>query len=222
MAKGRTDSIQIRRARRKDADFLAWVTLSASRSQFTRGIWDRIIAANDGGCLDYLARLAVTEPRSLYHYENFLLAEVKDQPAAALCGFEMCADTWAVLAEAMSAVQKDIGWSKADVAASQQRFAPIWACFPQDVGADWVIENVATKPEYRRQGLASALLEEIVREGVERGRQLAQITLYIGNDSARSAYEKSGFRFSDETRCRTLEPLFGAVGFVRLLRKLRT
>lgn len=221
MTKERTDSIQIRRARLRDAEFLAWVTLSASRSQFTLGLWDRIIGADDRGCLDYLARLAVAEPRSLYHYENFLVAEAKGQPAAALCGFQMRADTWTVLTEAMSAVQKDIGWSKADVAASQQRFAPIWACFPQDVGADWVIENVATKPEYRRQGLASALLGAMVREGVERGRQLAQITLYIGNDSARTAYEKLGFRFSDQTRCPALEPLFGAVGFVRLLRKLQ-
>lgn len=222
MTQGKTDGIQIRRARREDAEFLAWVTLSASRSQFTRGIWDRIIGSDDRGCLDYLARLAVAEPRSLYHYEKFLVAEAKGRPAAALCGFEMRADTWTVLAEAMSAVQKNLGWSKADVAASQQRFAPIWACFPQDVGADWVIENVATRPEHRRQGLASALLEEIVREGVERGRQLAQITTYIGNDSARSAYEKSGFRVSDETRCPELEPLFGTVGFVRLLRELRT
>lgn len=217
--------MRIRRARREDADFLAWVMLAASRAHLTRGVWDLIIGTDIGtdeeGCLDYLKRLAVAEPRSLYHYENFVVAEVDGTPAAGLCSFDMREDTWAIVAEATSAVQHDIGWSEADVAASRERVAPVWACFLKDAGADWGIENVGTRPEYRGRGLASALMAEFLREGAERGRQLAQITTYIGNDAARSVYEKAGFRFSDEKRCAEVAALLGAPGFMRFLRKLQ-
>lgn len=221
-------SISVRRARREDAEFLAWVMMAASRAQLKRGIWDLIICegerTDDAMCLDYLKRLAVAEPRSLYHYENFLVAEMDGKPAAALCGFEMSADTWTKVAEAMSTVQREIGWTEAEVAASQQRIAPVWPCFLEDVGADWIVENIATIPECRGRGVASALIEETVREGAQRGRQMAQIAqiaTYIGNDAAQSVYEKCGFRFSNEKRCAELERLLGAKGFVRLLRKLK-
>lgn len=217
-------SIPIRRARREDSDFLAWVMLAASRAQLKRGIWDLIICggehAEDEACLDYLKRLAVAEPRSLYHYENFLIAELEGKPAAALCGFEMNADTWTTVEEATTAVQHEIGWTETEVAASQQRIAPVWSCFPEDAGADWIVENIATKPEFRGRGAASALIEEVVREGSRRGQRVAQIATYIGNDAAQSVYEKCGFQFSDEKRCAELERLLGARGFMRLLRKL--
>jgi ribosomal protein S18 acetylase RimI-like enzyme len=218
-------SISVRWARREDGDFLAWVMLTASRAQLKRGIWDLIICAGERadhrGCLDYLKRLAVAEPRSLYHYENFLVAELDGKPAAALCGFEMSADTWKTVADAMLAVEREIGWTESEVAASQQRVAPVWPCFLEDVGADWIVENIATKPECRGQGAASVLIEEIVREGALRGRRLVQISTYIGNDAGQSVYEKCGFRFSDEKRCAELERLLGAKGFARLLRKLK-
>lgn len=213
-------SVSVRQARRGDADFLAWAMLTASRSHLARGIWDLIIGADDQGCLRYLARLAVSEPRSLYHYENFIIAEIDSQPAAALCGFEMRSDTWTLVAKAMATVQNDLGWTANDFTGSEQRMAPIWSCFPEPVGADWIIENAATKPTYRGRGAASALVDEILREGVRRGHRLAQITTYIGNDSARSVYEKSGFRSSDEKRCAEIATLLGTPGFMRFLRNL--
>lgn len=214
-------SVSVRKARREDADFLAWAMLIASRSHLARGIWDLIIGADEQGCLRYLARLAIAEPRSLYHYENFVVAEIGTQSAAALCGFEMRTDTWTLVAEAMAVVQRDLGWSADDVAASRQRMTPIWGCFPDDVGAEWIVENVATKPICRGQGAASALIDEILREGIRRRCRLAQITTYIGNDSARSVYEKSGFRFSDEKHCAEIATLLGTPGFMRFLRRLQ-
>ncbi len=141
-----------------DAEFLAWVTFSASRSHLPRGLWDLIIGADEAGCLDYLRRLAVAEPRSLYHYESFLIAEVDGEPAAALCGFETSGWRMGNRGEAMSNVQRDLGWTEADAAASYQRVAPMWAaCMPPDIGADFAIESVATRPEYRRRGLIDLL-----------------------------------------------------------------
>jgi len=46
------------------------------------------------------------EPRSLYHYETFHVAEVEGTPAA-LGGFLLEADRWAKVSEALSRVQQE-------------------------------------------------------------------------------------------------------------------
>ena len=214
-------ALRIRRGRADDADFLAWVMFSASRAHLARGLWDLIIGADEAGCLDYLKRLALAEPRSLYHYESFLVAEIAGTPAAALCGFEP-RGAWEIVGDAMAGVQRDLGWTEADATASYQRIAPIWtACMPSDAGADFAIESVATLPEYRRRGLIRALLDEMLQDAIRRGCRLAQITTYLGNDAAQSAYEKSGFQVLDKKRCSDLETILGVPGFLRLTRILK-
>jgi ribosomal protein S18 acetylase RimI-like enzyme len=214
-------AVRIRHATFDDAEFLAWAMFSASRADLSRGLWDLIIGADEAGCLDYLRRLAIAEPRSLYHYESFLVAEVAGERAAALCGFETD-NAWEIVGQAMSNVQRNLGWTEADAAASHQRVAPIWAaCMPPDIGADFTIENVATLPEYRRRGIVLALIDEILRAASARGCELAQITTYMGNKAAQSAYEKSGFKVLDEKRCAEVEKILGVPGFIRLTRGLR-
>src|SRR5580658_1799737 len=213
-------AISIHSANAGDADFLAWVMLSASRAHLSRGVWDLIIGGDEAGCLEYLKRLAIAEPCSPYHYRSFLLAELDGQPGAALCGFEMLADRWAIAAEAMSNVQRDLGWKESDLAMSRQRVAPVWNCFFEDIGADWGIENVATRPEFRGRGLTTALLDQSLSEAVTRGCRRAQITTYIGNRPAQSVYERSGFKVLDEKRCPALASVLDAPGFMRLIREL--
>jgi GNAT superfamily N-acetyltransferase len=109
---------------------------------------------------------------------------------------------------------------ESDVAASHKRVAPVWACFLPDIGADWGIENIATRPEHRRRGLASVLLDEVLREGSQRGCKLAQITTFIGNHDSESVYKKAGFKVSDEKRCSEMASVLNAPGFVRFTREL--
>ena len=210
----------IRRATRDDTEFLAWVMLASSRSHVSRGIWDLIIGADDAGCLDYLKRLAVAEPRSLCHYENFLVAQTDGRPSAALCVFRPSDGGWPLVSEAMKSVQRDLEWTDADVAAQTQRMAPAWACFIPDAGEDWCIEFVATLPEYRRRGLADALLREAVQLGIARGCKLAQITILAGNDAAQAAYEKCGFTVHAERGSKEFQSATGAPGFRSLMRAL--
>lgn len=212
--------VKIRSGTPDDADFLAWVMLSSSRAHLARGMWDVIIGSDEAGCLEYLRRLAITEPHSLYHCTRFLIAEVEGTPAAALCGF-LARNAWTLAAEAMANVQRDLGWTDREAAASQQRIAPVWAsCLPPDIGADFAIENVATLPQYRRRGIAAALLEQVLDNGREYGCRLAQISTYIGNGPAISAYEKCGFRMRGEKRCSELQNRLHVPGFVRLARDL--
>lgn len=214
-------ALRIRRGTLADAEFLAWVMFAASRAQLNRGLWDLIIGADEAGCLDYLRRLALAEPRSLYHCENFLIAEVDGAPAAALCGFET-RGAWEIVGDAMSNVQRDLGWTEADAAASYQRVGAVWAsCMPPEIGADFAIESVATLPQFRRRGLIGGLIEEALAQARQAGCGLAQITTYIGNDAARLAYEKSGFKVLDEKRCTTADEILGVPGFVRLTRELK-
>jgi GNAT superfamily N-acetyltransferase len=211
----------IRRGAPEDAEFLAGIMFLASRAHLTRGLWDLIIGADEAGCLDYLRRLALAQPRSLYHYENFLVAEVEGQRAAALCCFET-RNVWEIVGDAMANVQRDLGWTEADVAASYERVAPIWTtCMPADAGADFAIESVATLPRYRRLGLIGALMNEALQDASERGCKLAEITTYIGNEAAQWVYEKSGFKVLDQKRCAEVEKLLGVPGFLRLTRQLK-
>jgi ribosomal protein S18 acetylase RimI-like enzyme len=122
----------------------------------------------------------------------------------------------------MSNVQRDLGWTEADAAASYQRVGPVWAaCMPPEAGADFAIESVATLPQFRRRGLISGLIDEALVQARRAGCGLAQITTYIGNDAAQLAYEKAGFKVLDEKRCTEVDRILGVPGFVRLTRLLK-
>jgi ribosomal protein S18 acetylase RimI-like enzyme len=214
-------AVHIRPANSGDAEFLADVILSASRGDLARGLWDLIIGADEAGCLNFLRRLAIAEPRSLYHYDSFLVAEVDGERAAALCGFET-RNAWEIVGQAMAKVQHDLGWTEAERVESYQRVAPIWTeCMPPDIGADFAIENVATVPQFRRRGLVTALINDMLDRASQRGCRLAQITTFISNEAARSAYEKSGFQVRDEKRCTEVQEILGVPGFVRLTCELK-
>ena len=212
-------SVKIRRGRADDADFLAQVMMLASRGHLRRGIWDLIAGGSEANCLDYLRRLALTEPVSLCHYSSFLVAEHDDRPAAALCGFDPRDGGWQLLNEAMQNVQRQKGWTTADERASADRTAAVWQCTFDTLDGAWVVESVATLPEYRRRGLVDALMAEILRTGWTRGSRLAQLTILIGNTPAQRAYEKAGFRVEGEKRHRDFEAALGSPGFMRMVRE---
>lgn len=211
-------SAKIRPGKKEDATFLAQVMMLASRGHLQRGIWDLIAGGSEVNCLDYLRRLALTEPVSLCHYSSFIVAEHDRRPAAALCGFDPRAGGWQVLADAMNNVQREIGWTQADQKASAQRSAPVWTCTFDTLDGAWVVESVATKPEFRRRGLVDSLMAEILEAGRARGHRLAQLTILIGNVAAQRAYEKAGFRLLDEKRHRDFKTAMGAPGFMRMVR----
>jgi translation initiation factor 4G len=212
----------IRSGRADDATFLAWVMLAASRSHGPRGTWDLVVGGNDDNddeCMEYLRRLALV-PGTLCHCESFSVAEIEGQPAAALTTCRFADGGWEAVGQAMAKVQSDLGWSMADVEASQARLSPVVACMPADAGADWCIEFVATLPQFRRRGLVDALMRRAIQRGFDRQCSLAQIQILIGNHPAQKAYEKAGFTVFDERQSPEFQAVIGSPGFRRLLRKL--
>lgn len=55
------------------------------------------------------------------------------------------------------------------------------------------INNLAVVPERRREGIASALLERVLREGARMGAGRATLEVRRSNEAARQLYERFGF-----------------------------
>jgi translation initiation factor 4G len=197
---------------------IAWVCLAAARSQLPRGFWDFYLETGESECLKYLEALAATPRPHLFHYSAFLVAEVAGQPAAALCGYFEEELGFQAVAAVMPEV--DLAMGRPADAAQQglARLGYFMAVTPEHPPRTWIIENVATLPEFRRKGLVSQLVDAALERGASRGARIADIGVFIGNDPAQLAYEKAGFRAVSEKRNAELEREWGTAG-IRLLRR---
>lgn len=202
------------------APFVAWVTLTAFRSHLERGLWDFLLDGDEADRLRYLEALATTEQRHWVHYSTFIIAEVDGTPAAALCGYVDEEFGEPALATAMREVDAKIGRSEADAVAGFERAGSIIHVVPEHVPGAWVVENVATHPQFRRRGLIMSLTEEILERGRRRGATTADVSVFIGNDPAQRAYERCGFVPIAEKRDARFESVYRTPGTRTLRRPL--
>ncbi len=211
---------EIRPARPEDDAFLAWVMLTAARSHVGRGLWDLVIPGTEEERLDVLRLTATTERPHFCHYSNFYLMEIDGSPASAAAGFnpaDMGVDDYN---REFYKVTKKLGWSEDEATAALKRAAPCGTCQLDITEGAWVVENVATLPEFRRKGLADRMLEHILDEGRRKGFKVSEVGVFIGNTPAQRAYEKQGFRFLDEKRHSDFEAALGSPGMARFIREL--
>jgi ribosomal protein S18 acetylase RimI-like enzyme len=197
----------------KHAPFIAWVMLTAARSHVERGLWDFMTDASEPETLRLLERLTLNGERHWAHHAMFIVAEVDGTPAAALSGYIQSEANESTLAAPLLQAHLDVGRTAEDLAAGFARAGSIMNVAPehQDDGA-WVIEHVATAPEFRRQGLVDRLMREIIERGRARGAKRADIGVLIGNDRAQKAYEKAGMRVIGEKRDAEFERVYGCPG----------
>jgi ribosomal protein S18 acetylase RimI-like enzyme len=212
-------NIQIRPARPEDAPFLAWVILISGRAHVQRGIWEVILGGTEEECLTFLQQLTISKTLHLFHHSCFLIAEADGRPVAALGGYDPKVLGYPALRRAVVEVSQKMGFSGADEGA-MKRSERVLCCIPDEVAGAWIIDSVATVPEFRRKGIVGRLLEEILEKGKKQGFRLAQINMYIGNFPAQRAYEKHGFKVIDEKRHPDFEAEIGLPGMMRLLRDL--
>lgn len=211
-------TIQTRWATREDADFLALISLMAVRSHLPRGTFDLIVSSTEEHVLKYVKAFVVASAPNLFHFSHFRIIEVDSRPAAALCGYDPDKTTGEMIGAASIEAARVMGWTDTERIVANQRGAVVRKCFPEEFPGAWVIENVATLPEYRRRGLVNTLLEEMLQIGESRGHHLAQISVLIGNTPAQRAYEKIGFKAFDEKRHPAFEAAFGSPGMIRMLK----
>lgn len=210
--------MRIVEATKEHAPFIAWVALAAARSHLPRGFWDFFIGPDERACLRYVTALASTEKPHPFHYSVFLVAEVDGRPAAGMCGFTDEETGFALLGGIMPELDRALGRPPEAAQEGMARLGPFMTVTPEHPPCTWIVENVATLPEFRRRGLVSALMDAMLERAVARGARVADIGIFIGNDPAQRAYEKSGFRFASEKRNPELERAWGSPG-IRLLRR---
>jgi RimJ/RimL family protein N-acetyltransferase len=203
-----------------DAPFLAWVMQEAARSHLPHGIWDLALPGPDEPRLEFLAALAVSERIHFGHFSRFRVIEVGGTPAAGLAAYENSEHGMAQLGLALVETTQELGWAQEKLEAVIARTGSFSATgYPNDDGL-WIIEWVATKPEFRGRSLMNRLLNEILDAGREQGFERAQIGHLLGNTPARSAYERIGFRWIEDHCHPDFERDYGEPGLARMQRDL--
>ena len=211
----------IRPAVENDVPFIAWVQQEAARSHLPRGFWDFAYPGAEVDRLRIVGRVSKASARSFCHWSGFLVAEVDDRAAAALSAYtQPSVAAGSALFEAIGEALDAERWGDKAREAMGVRIAPFLTCLPDTPEDAWIIEWVATRPEYRGKGLVRALLHEILARGRLRGHAQSQIAVLIGNTPAQRAYEGVGFRVADEKTHPDFERAVGSPGIRRLLRQL--
>lgn len=214
-----SEEFLIRSARPEDAEDLAWAILAATRSHLPCGWLDIALRQPTEGCLDYLRRLTLTQARSWWHYSRFLVSETNGKFASALCAFR-AGDAYPQSAAAMVEVADALGWSGAKQKAMRDQSAFVFSCMMETDDDFWVLENIATLPEYCRRGMAQSLIRYALLIGQSKGLRQAQITFLSGNEAAERTYIKAGFKFADEKFHPDFESAIGSRGLRRFTRDL--
>jgi len=219
MTAARRSQPAIRPARLADAGFIARNILASQRGPRPRGWFDIALGWDESRCLAFVERIVTAEVPSWWHVSHFLVAEAEGKPAASLCALP-AAGTSLPARAAIAAVARECGLGASEVAAVFQRGAYTRDCWVQGGEGEWLIEHVATLPEYRGQGLVQSLIEQALVAGKRAGFQRASISFLIGNEAAERSYAKAGFVFAEEKRDASFEALTGAPGFRRFVRAI--
>jgi ribosomal protein S18 acetylase RimI-like enzyme len=218
MAAGRSPSA-IRPARTGDASFIARNILASQRGPLPQGWFDIALGWSEPQCLSFVERIATARAPSWWHVSHFMIAEVDGTPAAALCALPATGTGLAAKA-AIEATATESGLDPSEVEAIFRRGAFTRNCWVQGGEGDWLIEHVATLPEYRGRGLVQALIDHALAAGAQADFARASISFLIGNEAAERCYAKAGFAFTEEKRDPAFEALTGSPGFRRFTRAI--
>jgi ribosomal protein S18 acetylase RimI-like enzyme len=207
---------KIRDARLDDAAFLARLILIAGRAHVKRGIWEVILEQPEDVCIRFLELLAITGDPHLFHHSCYMIAETAGGPVAGIGGYDPDTQGYPKLVEALPIVYEKLGiFPVRD--SNHGGPSRITSCIPPSVRGAWVIDSVATLPEFRRNGIVDRLLDDILERGRRKGFRKAQISIYIGNTPAQRAYEKHGFRILDSWYDKYFEKEIGCPGMARMI-----
>ena len=214
-------TIRIRYARPDDASFLAKAAIIAGRAHVRKGIWEVILGETEEYSLDFLEHVSVTTIPHLFHYSCYFIAEYpEDGAVGSLGGYDPKQLGYQALQRAIPEVIAKLNLPPHAFQGAEERSSKILVCLPEEIEGAWVIDSVATLPQYRKRGIAETLLEHVLHEGKERGYHIAQINMYIGNEPALSLYKKMGFDVIEEKREDYFERTIGSPGMLSLARPI--
>jgi len=212
-------STSFRPATPDDAAFLGWAIVMAARGHLARGWFDIVLQRPEEFCIAFCARLANAQAKSWWHHSFFTVAEVDGVVAAAACAFPD-ETPYTVSGEAMTEAAQLSGIEAAEQSGLWPRGQFIMSATS---GEDycWTIENVATRPDMRGNGIATELVRHLVSGFFGNGPRKAQISFLIGNEAAEHCYLGCGFSFAEDKTSEEFEAAMGVPGIRRLVRSFR-
>ncbi len=213
-------NLSIVKANPDHSAFLANVVLSASRSQLKRGPFDLALRLEDAEIVDLLEWMVLSDFVSTCHYSRFLVAEVGGEPVGALSAFDPDEADLLPMGAALADAYVGLGYAESDLPAVMARVEDMNSCLAPAQPGSWTVEWVAVDEAYRGLGVCGQLLDAILAAGAARGLQTAQVSTYLGNESALSAYKGAGFAVETKRRDRKFESLLGVPGMVTMRREL--
>jgi ribosomal protein S18 acetylase RimI-like enzyme len=217
-----TRELAIRPATPADAQFLAWTAQEADRAHTGKGSLDLIFDLEESERLDILAALTTSDVDSYLHHSRFLVADLDDQPAAALSGY-VAADLPTDSFEAATRhTLRQRGWPAERInslIARKRYFSSNYFRVPEP--SDTLrVEWVAARPQARRRGLIQRLLISLLEAARDRGMPTAHVGTPLGNTPAIRAYERAGFTIYAEARHADFEAIYNTPGIVFLRQTL--
>lgn len=216
MRTGEIMNTTFRKAIQSDAFFLAWVMQEAARSHLEKGIWDVAYPGPDDQRLKVLQTFNSTNQIHFGHWSRFMVAEVDGKLAAGLSAYENVKHGGKQIDKGMVEAYQKLGWGYDQMIEIPERIASFKSIAYVSIDGFWILEWVATRAEFRGQGLISQLLTEILDEGRRQGFKHAQIGYLIGNTPAKNVYEKVGFKKTAEYKHPDFEDTYGCPGIASM------
>jgi RimJ/RimL family protein N-acetyltransferase len=213
-------SIETRPATADDASFLAWVIQAATRSHLERATWDFALPGPEAPRLEFLATMTLTDQLHFAHFSRFRILEVDGVPAAGLSAYENSEHGMEKFTLGVLEAFQTLGWTQEKLesfVAGASSFSSTG--YPNPDGL-WIIEWVATRPEFRGRSFMNRMLLEILDEGRKQGFERAQIGHLLGNTPARAAYERVGFVWLEDHCHPDFQRDYGEPGLARMQRDL--
>jgi GNAT superfamily N-acetyltransferase len=211
-------------------EFLGVAIRDSERAHTGKGLWDI-------GLLDYcneeraeiLGETCLNAVEAHFHVSRMFVAVdgTTNKPVAALCGFYYPEYRLGKTFDCISTTISEKYHSKfSSVEDAKKIWDPVNLflddSFPEEVDYDnsWMIEAVYTSPRYRGQGLASKLMLEVLKKGKSLGYHKSLITCAVGNEKARSIYEKFGYQLVGTGNSEECMKSIGSPGFYVLRKEL--
>lgn len=213
--------ITTRLATSEDTSFLAWVMQAAARSHLKKGVWDHAFPGADDQRLEILESFLSTDLVHFGHWSRFLIAEVDGRRAAALAAYVNEEHGGEKIEQGMAEAFTKLEWTVEQMMAIPDRFTSFKSIGYVNQNGCWIVEWVATRPEFRRLGLIHRLLNETLEMGRNKGFNKAQIGYLMGNLPAKNAYEKAGFKWAKEYCHEDFEKDYGIPGIASMILDLQ-
>lgn len=204
----------IREATSKDSKFLSQVVLQAGRSHTKKSIWDVSIEDTDENILKFIEQVTIVGDDHFCHHSKFHILEVGVLAVSAAASYftseKMMMNSGAALVEAA----QRLSWSESKLKRLFEGMA-LWSKgVPEIQGDSFVIEWVATLPQYQRRGYAHDLVDLKLAQAKTHGFKSAYLHMQAGNKPAQSAYERKGFSVINSRENQEFSEVVGNSGLV--------